>query len=177
MNLFRVQRSDPDKQKRGPAARVFVQRQRVGSGDDLGRLQQRDGGDRREQNKCGGEAYDLGHFISLRCFVAFVFEMPAPRRMDARAGAFFRVVRNIFMQNRRRPATHKKSRGPLQSAASYLTVAGGFGGSGDDQGSLVQGRQRDGRDQREGGGEADKLGHCGLPIGVSCLSDLLMQPR
>ena len=48
-------------------------------------------------------------------------------------------------------------------AASVLTVAGGFGGSGDDQSSLGHRGQRNRRNQRDGGGEAQKLGHCGLP--------------
>ena len=68
----------------GQAARVFVQCVCEASGDDLRRLQKRHGGHRREQNNRHCEAYKLGHLISLTCSLAFVFEMPALTRMDAR---------------------------------------------------------------------------------------------
>ena len=61
----------------GQSARVFVPCAQALS-DNLRRLQERHGGDRREQSKSDGEAYKLGHLNSLMCFVAFELEMPAP---------------------------------------------------------------------------------------------------
>ena len=40
-----------------------------------------------------------------------------------------------------------------------MTVAGGFGGSGDDQSCLVQRGERDWGEESQRGGDAEKLGH------------------
>jgi hypothetical protein len=91
------------------------------------------------------------------CFVAFDIEMPAPMRMDASAAAFFCAG-----------FTPKEKPRTLGFAASLLTVAGGFGGSGDDQSGLIQRGERGRGDQRQGGCETEKLGHL-LPKTV-CLN-------
>ncbi len=47
--------------------------------------------------------------------------------------------------------------------AFRMTVAGGFGGSGDDQSSLGGRGERDRGEEGGGGDEAEKLGHVKLP--------------
>ena len=44
-----------------------------------------------------------------------------------------------------------------------MTVAGGFGGSGDDQSSLVERSERGRSEESQCGGEAEKLGHLRAP--------------
>ena len=63
--------------------------------------------------------------------------------------------------------------------AFRMTVAGGFGGSGDDQSSLGSRGERDRGEEGGRGDEAEKLGHVRLRIsfGVCApVSDLLMHP-
>ena len=100
---------------------------------------------------------------SLMCFVTFEIEMPAPARIDAPAAVFFLRVN-----------PEKKSREPLGSRLPCSIVAGGFGGSGDDQSGLSQRGQRGRGDQGQGGCEAEKLGHLAPQ---NCVSELLMHPR
>ena len=53
-----------------------------------------------------------------------------------------------------KPRTSRVVRGFLR-----LTVAGGFGGSGDDQSSLVEGGERNWCEESQRGGDAEKLRH------------------
>lgn len=54
-----------------------------GSGDDLRRLHENHGSDRREQRDRGGGGNKPGHLLSSMRFVAFDLEMPLARRADA----------------------------------------------------------------------------------------------
>lgn len=55
-----------------PKVRAFVFDRRwrdgQGLGDDLGSLCEHCDGDRRDECEGGGDAEELGHFISLKCF-------------------------------------------------------------------------------------------------------------
>ena len=53
-----------------------------------------------------------------------------------------------------KPRTSRVVRGFLK-----LTVAGGFGGSSDDQSSLIEGGKRNRCEESQRGGDAEKLGH------------------
>jgi hypothetical protein len=79
----------PHKQKRGPSGPRLRSVCAQALSDNLRGLQERHGGDRREQSKSGGEACKLGHLNFLHVFVAFEIEMPAPVRMDAAGAVIF----------------------------------------------------------------------------------------
>ena len=84
-----------------------------------------------------------------------------------------RVVKKTFTTLLRGDVAQTKRRGPRgDPRLPFLIVAGGFGGSGDDQSSLVQGRGGDRHEHGEGDGEGDQLEHVRLQ---NSWSELLMQ--
>mgnify|MGYP000865186554 CR=1 FL=1 len=75
------------------------------------------------------------------------------------------AVRSDALRVRNR-ATRTKEKPRIQGDPRLpkLTVAGGFGGSGDDQSGLVERSERGRGEESQCGGDAEELGHLRAPL-------------
>lgn len=133
----------------GPRLATDVAISGEGLRDDQSSLIQRrirDGREEHERCDDEGKLFILLTSELTGCF-RVDYEMPLKLSADAAPANFFALISP--KQKARRPS----------SAPSFLTVAGGWAGLGDDLGSLRKDRDGDRSKQGEGGGDRSNLGH------------------